>query len=167
MVLYGPLDSLLRYAPRFGVGRALPAQEDANGAGPLDRFLQGKVRSLTRILRDIGQDVAGRHALSEDVQAGIRRQYAYVKAKLFALDGWGHGRNPGIDARRGALERELDSLNEAVRQERVQCWQDAAALKKEFRAWFKQYADLAQRMALLFPSGAGSTSQKRFQSLQS
>ena len=44
-----------------------------------------------------------------------------------------------MERRRTALEGELVRLQQESRSETVQCWQDKATLKKEFRTWLKQY----------------------------
>lgn len=104
---------------------------------------------LRWILEQIGAEMADRTALHERVLAFISQQYCYLKTKLHELDAWGLGHNRNIDSRRSRLEQQLDALNQEARQEQVKRWQDVAALKKEFRTWFKQYADLAGRMRLI------------------
>lgn len=146
MVLYPTLDSILYSLPKPAVPRNRSSRKEPES---LEGLLEEKVRCLSEILRKILQDIDRRNDLSVDIIYGIEQHYCHLKSKLLRLEFWELGTNAGVDARRSSLERQLDALKQAKRQERVQCWQDISVLKKEFRTWLKQYRDLVQRARLI------------------
>ena len=109
---------------------------------------------LSEILGQIEQDIQHRRELSLRIIHDVEEHYCQVKSKVLQLKFWELGSIPSIDARRAGLERQLDFLKKARRQEQVTCWQDVSNLKREFRTWFKQYRDLVQRVKLISPEWA-------------
>lgn len=128
-----------------------PIEDNKGEDNSLENLLHEKVRSLSDILAQIALETNNREELSLKVIDKIYRHYIYLKSKLFELYGWEPGINKGIEIRRSKLEKELNTLNQEKRQEDIQCWQDIALLKKEFRDWFKQYSDLLQRVKIIVP----------------
>lgn len=151
MPSYGSLDSLLLYRPARTLHHPTGSSTNGEQDSALEGLLEEKVRCLSDILQDIERDIKSRATLTSYVLYLISQHYCYLKSKLFELYTWQIGSNRSIENRRGRLEQQLDTLNQEKRQELVSTWQDIAALKKEFRTWFKQYTDLAQRVRLLLP----------------
>ena len=115
----------------------------------LEGLLEQKADSLKAIMGDVAEDMFSRQSLSKSFIERLYVQYFYLKAKLFELSSFPIGGNRAIEGRRSTLEKQLDALLQEKRQEQVRCWQDIAALKKEFRVWMKQYRDLEQRARLV------------------
>lgn len=150
MPQYGTIDSLLAYAPRstyVADQETTPPRQRAS----IEAFLAEKVRSLSSILEDIEWEARQRQRLSLGVLHQIYLHYTYIKAKLFELYIFPVAGNRAIEMRRSSLEKQLDALNVERRQEQVLCRQDVARLRQEFRNWFKQHADLVQRVQLVLP----------------
>lgn len=153
MPLYGPLEALLRYplppkAP--GQENLLPSESPAERPS-LEGLLEQKINALGIILGDVARDISSRQSVSIAFIERLYVQYFYIKAKFFELSFFPIGGNRAIESRRSTLEKQLDALVQEKRQEQVRCWQDIAALKKEFRVWLKQYSDLVSRAEILMP----------------
>lgn len=116
-------------------------------------MLTSKVRTLSEILLQIEDDQRSRTLLSSLVLSHLQVHYTYLRSKLLELYEWAFGRNRTVDARRSSLEEALDALNQERRRERIQCWNDVAELRREWRTWFKQHADVDQRVKLLLSGG--------------
>ena len=153
MAFYGTIENLLEYAPKEALDQSALWQSNSKDEEPdaLEGLLTDKVRCLTDILHDIGRDIASRAKLRENVIYRIYQHYCYLKGKLFDLYTWRIDGIRAVEQRRSALEKQLDTLKQEKRQEQVQCWQDIANLKVEFRKWFKQYGDLALRVRVMLP----------------
>ena len=153
MQFYGSLDSLLEYGnpqpPSYFKNQN--SIENTEQKDPLENLLQEKAQCLADILGQIDLDIKSRKELSLNVIYRIYQHYCYLKSNVLELYTWELGRNRGIEIRRVRLEKQLDSLKQEKRQEQVQCWQDIAQLKKEFRTWFKQHCDLVQRVKIILP----------------
>lgn len=165
MPLYGTIDSLVEYTPLSASSYfQVQAPDEDSKLDGLENLLADKVKCLGDILADIERDMARRADLSQYVVYLISQHYCYLKTKLFELYTWQLGSNRSIEVRRIRLEQQLDTLNNERRQELVTAWQDVAALKKEFRTWFKQYCDLAQRVRLVAANwlGAGRPQSEDF-----
>jgi len=117
----------------------------------LEGLIGDKVRCLGDMLTQIQQDMQRRTVLSEQVITRIYQHYCYVYTKVLELSTWQMGSNKTIESRRLRLEQQLDALKQETRQEQVQCWQDIALLRKEWRQWFKQYSDVMQRARIILP----------------
>lgn len=143
------LDALLTYP----VETASPIDTERSGAvssgDALDSFLGRKADGLGAMLRDIERDAVSRRALSARISEEVGRQYRYLKTKLYELDLFPCGASRAVERRRSSLEQQLDTLNEERRKEGVTAWQDMAKLRVEWRTWFKQYADVQQRLRLI------------------
>jgi len=150
MQLYGSIDSLIEYSAPLD---CTPAKSEPvvkrNGDDGLDNILHEKVLCLKTILNHILGEIQQRKALSSTIKNTIDYHYCYLKTKLIELATWEFGINKGIEQRRSRLEKQLDGLLQEQRQEQQKQWQDTAALNKEFRAWFKQYSDLMQRVRII------------------
>lgn len=119
-------------------------------ASSLESLLQEKAKCLASILEDILRDIAGREELSQAVLSDLEVHASRVKSLLLQTElSVDHRRWPYTTTRRQALEKQLDTLKEEKRRERVQAWQDKQKLKEEFRRWWKQYQDQKQRTRLL------------------
>lgn len=150
MPLYGSIDSLLAYAPPpISAYVADHQPTPRRQAAAFTSLMQEKVRSLSSILADIEHEAGQRQSLSADIIQQIYEHYTYLKSKLFELYIFPITGNRALESRRSALEKQLDALKQEDRRERVLCWQDVAALRREFRTWFKQHADLVQRVKLV------------------
>ena len=115
----------------------------------LDDILLERLACLGGILKGIDEEARQRANLSGNIIHLIYQHYCYLKSKLHWLKLWPLSSDRAIESRRSALEKQLDALKQEKRQEQVLCWQDAAALRKEFRMWLKQYSDLMQRVKLV------------------
>lgn len=150
MHFYGTLDLLLKYTPppseHFSVQQS---EEKKDNDLSLEGLLGAKVQCLSDILADIQHGIQGRKDLFENVIYRIYQHYCYLKGKLFEMYQWPINHSRAIETRRSGVEKQLDTLKQEKRKEQVQCWQDIAGLKKEFRVWLKQYSDLAQRVRLI------------------
>lgn len=127
----------------------LKESEDRQGTS-LEKFITDEVRCLTEILSQIENDIQRRRDLSSCVTHQIDERYRQVKSDLLLLAVWKYGASLSsaslsTEARRVALEKQLDMLLAEKRREEIQCWQDIEQLRKERRTWFKQYKDLLQR----------------------
>lgn len=151
MIQYAPAESLNQLIEADS-SRSAPKQDNS-----ISTLFAGKVSCLVDILAGIDSDASTRVKLSAEVLLEIERQYCYLKTKLYELDTWGLGVNQSVESRRSKLEMQLDKLNQETREERIQAWQDVEDLRKERRIWFKQYADLIQRMRII----AGSTANRK------
>ena len=146
---YWSLDYLLKSLQQPGL------QKDSdNRNSSLENLLGEKVLNLAEILGQIEQDIQHRRELSLRIIHDVEEHDCHLKTKLLQLKFWELGSNPSIEARRAGLERQLDFLKKARRQEQVTCWQDVSNLKREFRTWFKQYSELVQRVKLFSPGWA-------------
>ena len=115
----------------------------------METLLLEKVGSFTKILGQIKTDIQNRKILSKEIIYRIYQHYFYLKSYLFGIDQWGIGVSRDIEQRRTSLEQQLNQLKHEKRQEQILCWKDTANLNEEFRKWFKQYADLSQRVRLI------------------
>jgi len=151
MPFYGTLESLLEYSPpsRPSYFAVQNPKKDSNDEASLENLLQEKVRGLSGILVNIQHSIKSRKDLFENIVYRIYQHYCYLKGKLFEMYQWPINHSRAIEARRSGVEKQLDALKLEKRQEQVQCWQDIAELKKEFRVWLKQYCDLVQRVRLI------------------
>ena len=154
MPFYGTLESLLEYSPSLGYFALQDSDASDEKEASLEDLLQEKVHSLSDILAQIQKDIQSRSALFENIVYRIYQHYCYLKGKLFELYIFPINGNRAIEGRRSNLEKQLDALLQEKRKEQVQCWQDIAALKKEFRVWFKQHRDLTQRVKLVLQRGS-------------
>ena len=119
----------------------------------LENLLLTKIRTLSDVLSDLTRSIESRKQVSRNVIVHIQAHYLCIKNKLLELDEWQMGRNRSIESRRTSLEGQLDILLREHRQEQIKCWQDIAALKKEVRAWFKDYQDIKQRVDIVTLKG--------------
>jgi hypothetical protein len=143
----------------------LRGQEPPNETDSLEDLLISRVGVMEQILADIQTSIQSRQIVSREFLQAVEDHYGYVKSKLFDLHAWPFPSAPAIDERRGALEKELGVLTQEKRREFITCWQDIVDLKREFRSWFKEYADLRQRARLLLPGlGRGVSLKKYFSS---
>lgn len=149
MAFYGTLESLIEYAPPGSLSELALQESQNKEPDALENLLTEKVRCLADILADISRDITGRAKLSENVICRIYQHYFYVKYHLLILEQWPIAGNRAIEQRRSGLEKQLDALLQEKRAEQVKCWQDIGKLKEEARRWFKQYADLAERVRLV------------------
>jgi len=62
------------------------------------------------------------------------------------------GRNRSVELRRTRIEQQLNQLLQEKRMEQGRCFRDIALLNKELRNWFKEYANLTQRVKLVLNS---------------
>ena len=119
----------------------------------IEALLANQVQSLAAILQDIQNSIVEREALSHSVLAETAENYHYVKAKLFEIELWPLSASKAHTQRRTALEQQLETLNQQLRNERIQSWRDIAVLKTEARKWFKEYQNLADRVRFILESG--------------
>ena len=157
--MYGGIEALLAYPLPRSIKS--DSQDFANRTEPnaLETLLLEKAGGLGFILTQIESEALSRRVLSVKLAAEIDRYYRYLKTKLYELDVFPLGGSRAVESRRSSLEAQLDKLNEERRKEHVQCWQDRAKLGTEWRTWFKQYADLTQRMSLVSESGRKAVNQ--------
>lgn len=127
----------------------LDKTEDQSGAVALDTILDDKVECFREILSDVQTDIDARRGLSSSLTQRTYQHYQYIKSALLELSTWPIDGNRAIESRRSNLEKQLDGLKQEARTEAATCWTDVAALKKEWRTWFKQYQDLMQRVSLI------------------
>jgi hypothetical protein len=120
----------------------------------LENILRGKIGSLADILAGIETAMQDRQLLSQNFFKKADEHYLYVKNKLLELSALPFGASPFIEARRTALEHEMDAITREKRNEMIQCWHDVNDLTKEFRLWMKQHNELRQRADLIMPTRA-------------
>lgn len=164
MKIYGSLESLLEYSPKNSLNNFQIQKKPLGQKSPdsLENFLQEKVTCLTDILFQIQSEVKNRKNLSQKIIDRIYYHYCYLKSNLLQLYDWGLGSNRAIEIRRIRLEKQLDTLLLEKRTEQVKCWNDIALLNKDFRNWFKQYCDLAQRVNLILSDNNAKSIQTKF-----
>ncbi len=160
MPFYGTLEAILEYAPKSPSYIEKHLTREPRKADGLETILSEKTESLRAILVDIERDIGSRAALSQKVIWQISQHYCYTKTKLMELYLWPLSANRAIEQRRGMLEMQLDALDQEQRKEQVQAWPDIAALKTEFRTWFKQYCDMAQRVRMILSGSAEPVPRK-------
>lgn len=146
---YGTLETLVSYEIPAFPAKARKRGGEGHAGNGLETLVGEKVRSVADILADLRHDMGARQLLSLAMLSAIQEHYLLVKNKFLQLDHWPQGGSRLMETRRSALEAQLDVLLREERQERVKCWEDIAKLKKEFRQWHKQYADLVQRSRII------------------
>lgn len=142
-------DALLRYSAQLH-SRHRRTPQGTEGAS-LEALIEGKAISLGDILTDLRADVATRRALSQSILGDVREHSCLVASKLLQLKDWKLGANALVEGRRRSLETQLDVLRAEERRELVHCWNDVAALKQEFRKWFKEYSAAWKKMQIISP----------------
>jgi len=118
----------------------------------LEGLLQEKVNSLSTILGSINQEIEHRKLLSGKLIYRIYQQYMYLKSYFLMFDHGEIGRNRSVELRRTRIEQQLNQLLQEKRMEQGRCFRDIALLNKELRNWFKEYANLTQRVKLVLNS---------------
>jgi hypothetical protein len=160
MKLYGSLESLLEYDLEPDLA---PASRHApeRSSDALGDIMKGKVAGLAEIVGDISRDIDGRGVLSRYILGAIYGHYIYLSSKLAELTIFAMGSNRIVEQRRSGLERQIDTLKQEARAERLKRWQDVAALKTELRTWLKQYRDLLLRAHLVLGSSRNAPQGQR------
>ena len=154
MQKYNSLELMLEYMPlKQNASQKERKHNKANnigrGSNPLELILFGKTNNLLSILNQIKQDIEKRTDVSRCIIQKIDLHSCLIKSKVLQLKKWYLGDNQNIERRRSNLENRLDEFKKEIRQEKAQCWRDIILLNKEFRNWFKQYADLSSRAKII------------------
>ena len=161
---YGPLFSLVQYAPSSGLEALVERASDGkpsgrksvSGSGGLVGGLLGrKVACLDDLIGDVDLEVGQRVVLSANVIYRIYQHYCYLMSKLYAMYMFPLSSDRALEMRRSGLETQLDALKQEKRAEQVECFKDVAKLKSERRGWVKERDELALRVDLVFESLGG------------
>ena len=114
-------------------------------------LLSSKLEALQEAIQELEVEIRARRALSQDFQAGLRKESVHVQDLLSRLgEPWSKGYLPEMEELRVKLVRELFNLANRERSERLRMWEDIVALKKQRRVFvieakaLKRTADLLE-----------------------
>lgn len=116
---------------------------------PLESFFAGKKEFLVKSVREIMGLIYEREHLKDENIRGIDYDECHTKTRLFEIDHWHPGVNPGIDRIRTNIERELLACEREKRMEEVACWRDVCRQKSDLREVMRDLEREVDRQSLI------------------
>lgn len=120
----------------------------ANSAEPRE-ILNNRLRQIEEDLAEVEQEMETRRALSHQILSTVLAKLSGQREDLKDLPSFNFTQDPHLQARRAALERDIDTLERELRQEDVAMWRDKARLEEEARRLRREQRAAFRRLELI------------------
>ena len=119
-------------------------------------MVAGKISDIKRAVDEIEAEIGERTGIDAAVLAEIQNEILEVRNRMLEVEqfsGTVHGEHPfpKVDV----LEREIVELEGQRRNEKVSCWRDLTALRRELRVYMKELNDLMRKAELVKNDSSG------------
>ena len=119
-------------------------------------MVAGKIGDIRKAVDEIEDEIKERTDIDAVVLAEIQNEIMEVRNRMLEVEqfsGSVHGEHPfpKVDV----LEREIVELEGQKRNEKVSCWRDLTALRRELRVYMKELNDLMRKAELVKNDSSG------------
>jgi hypothetical protein len=105
----------------------------------LGATLSQRKKLLKERIEELVADIGKREGLEEQMLEKAELETSGLEFLLGQVKTWSLGSYPSVDMRRTNLEREILTLKKEGWDERLRCWKDVVALKKDLREVLEEY----------------------------
>jgi len=113
--------------------------EESKLSPALGATLSQRKELLSQRLKELTADIRKRERLESEMLEKADMETVNVEHLLGRVKDFSPGSYPSVDGRRTNLEREIITLKKVGWDERLRCWRDLVAMKKELREALEEY----------------------------
>ena len=121
---------------------------------PIANLFSDKKRFLEQSVGDTLETIYDRDTLMQNALDDIERQECKARERLFEVEDWHSGVSTSIDKLRSEVRKEVASLKQQKRDERVSCWRDVTRTKTDLRELMGEWIRERQKSRWLSDDGS-------------